>query len=378
LKEAIINADVLPYPTRTLLEEHCSEDYESKDFIQAGVNFGDFTFVDDEMRPCTEKKSIGKTHALLSITEDVDNFARDNDLSRIVLLYSGNTERNVDIIAGINDNSLNYMLNLEKDDPVDVISPAQLYCLAAIRSKVRCTFVNGAAQLTCGIPGIRQLAAEAGRLVVGEDLKTGQTCAKGSIGEYLLQRGMPITAICSNNALANHDGFSLQHKPQNTSKIISKSSMTGNFQSASPALYGDLENRRVKDIAHAVAITFLPGSHGDTKRATDEYVAKIAHGKSYSNYVVSLCEDTLLALGVLIDLVLLTDALDRTLIDHNRSLTACQATSLLGFLVKSPTTEIRTSSFFSHELARLTGFCLRAACMVPMNLAFIECLNVYN
>jgi myo-inositol-1-phosphate synthase len=375
LEAAVENADVLPYHTRTLLKKHCATEYTSTEFIKAGVSFGNFTFVDDTLRPTTLEKSADKMLALESLVKDIDRFAADNNLRRVVVLYSGNTECNIDVLPGINDTAINYMLNLERGDPGNLVSPAQLYCLAAIQSKTHCTFINSAAQLTCGIPGLRALAIHAGRLIIGEDLKTGQTCAKGALSEYLLGRGMPIVSISSNNALGNHDGFSLQHKTQNQSKITSKSSMTGNFQSGCPGLYDcEQKNGRVPKIAHAVSITFLPGSHGDTKRATDEYTARITHGKSYSHFMVSLCEDTLLALGVLIDLVLMTDALDRALVDDIHVLTISQATSLLGFFVKSPTTEIPTTSFFSHELARLTGFCMHCAGVTPMNLGFLECL----
>lgn len=46
---------------------------------------------------------------------------------------------------------------------------------------------------------------------------------------------------------------------------------------------------------------------GDSKRAIDEYVSEILFGQDYLLSAYTICEDSLLAVPVMLDLVLCTD-----------------------------------------------------------------------
>lgn len=64
------------------------------------------------------------------------------------------------------------------------------------------------------------------------------------------------------------------------------------------------ENKQLPN--HKVCIEYMPYV-GDSKRAIDEYIAEILLGNDYLLNAYTICEDTLLAVPVMLDLVLCTD-----------------------------------------------------------------------
>ena len=52
-------------------------------------------------------------------------------------------------------------------------------------------------------------------------------------------------------------------------------------------------------------------SAGDSKKAIDEYVSEIFMDGSHTLVTYNVCEDSLLAAGVIIDLIILTELFER-------------------------------------------------------------------
>ena len=69
-------------------------------------------------------------------------------MDRVVVLWTANTERYSNIVAGLNDTMENLLAAVEKDELE--ISPSTLYALACIYENI--PFINGSPQNTF-VPG---------------------------------------------------------------------------------------------------------------------------------------------------------------------------------------------------------------------------------
>src|SRR5688572_189046 len=132
---------------------------------------------------------------------DIRNFKKDNDCSRLVMVWCGSTEIFLQpsavhltleaFEAGMEANDIN-------------IAPSMLYAWAALQEGV--PFANGAPNLTVDVPAIQQLAAERGLPIAGKDFKTGQTLMKTIIAPGLKARMLGLAGWFSTNILGNRDG----------------------------------------------------------------------------------------------------------------------------------------------------------------------------
>jgi myo-inositol-1-phosphate synthase len=321
------------------------------------------------------------------LANDIDTFAECLDLERVIVMYSGSTERNVNL-----PDDIDYAELLESVDVDKLVSPSQMYAVAACIARTRCVFINAAAQQTCGLRGLQRFAATYHTLLIGDDLSTGQTSLKTSIGEYFIKRGIRLESIWSVNALYNNDGYTVGNNHHgdtgvgNASKIATKSSMTSSFEYAASALYAaDNEKKTLSSsIDHLVRIDYFPGGPSkDLKRAFDEWTGRTSFGAVYELNVTSRCPDTNLAVGVLLDLIVLSSVIDRTTI-NNIPVNSRLANALLSVLLKCPQTmEYRrydddnamrslAPAFFSERHSVLTGFILASHGLVPMSLQFVH------
>lgn len=184
------------------------------------------------------------------------------------------------------------------------VAPSVLYAVAA--SLEGCLFVNGSPQNTL-LPSVVRLASRQGTHVGGDDFKSGQTKIKSVLVDFLVQAGMKPCSIASYNHLGNNDGYNLSHPPQFRSKEISKSSVVDDMVASNGILY---DHARGEAPDHCVVIKYVPHV-GDSKRAMDEYCTRIFLGGEHTLAIHNTCEDSLLAAPLIIDLVLLAEALSR-------------------------------------------------------------------
>ena len=110
-------------------------------------------------------------------------------------------------------------------------------------------------------------------------------------------------------SIGNNDGLNLSAPSQFRSKEISKSGVIDDIVESNKMLY---PNGNGPD--HIVVIKYVPAV-GDSKRALDEYESEIYCGGRQTMSLHIVCEDSLLAVPLMIDLVLLTDLLGMLLID---------------------------------------------------------------
>ena len=89
---------------------------------------------------------------------------------------------------------------------------------------------------------------------------------------------------------------------------------------------------------HCIVIKYLPYV-GDSKRAMDEYIFSIFMGGQQSVVMHNTCEDSLLATPLIIDLVVLTELMQRVNIATDDSENYQQmhtVLSILSYLLKAP------------------------------------------
>ncbi|KAL3422793.1 myo-inositol-1-phosphate synthase [Phlyctema vagabunda] len=234
------------------------------------------------------------------IRKDIRDFKSTNGLEKVIIQWTANTERFADIIPGINDTAENLMKAIENGH--EEVSPSTVFAVASILEGA--PFINGSPQNTF-VPGAIQLAEKHNAFIGGDDFKSGQTKMKSALVDFLISAGIKLTSIASYNHLGNNDGKNLSSQRQFRSKEISKSNVVDDMVEANSVLYMKGEHPD-----HTVVIKYMPAV-GDNKRALDEYYAEIFMGGHQTISLFNVCEDSLLASPLIIDLVLIAEMMTR-------------------------------------------------------------------
>ncbi|KAJ8128221.1 hypothetical protein O1611_g5415 [Lasiodiplodia mahajangana] len=270
------------------------------------------------------------------IRHDIREFKAQNNLDKVIVQWTANTERYADILPGVNDTADNLLKAIE--DGHEEVSPSTVFAVACILEKV--PFINGSPQNTF-VPGAVDLASKHGAFIGGDDFKSGQTKMKSALVDFLINAGIKLTSIASYNHLGNNDGKNLSSQRQFRSKEISKSNVVDDMVEANTVLY-----KKGEHPDHTVVIKYMPAV-GDNKRALDEYYAEIFLGGHQTISLFNVCEDSLLASPLIIDLVLVTEIMTRIQWQaHTSSSDAAgdefksfhSVLSILSYMLKAPLT----------------------------------------
>ncbi|KAF9262546.1 Myo-inositol-1-phosphate synthase [Marasmius fiardii PR-910] len=303
------------------------------------IYYPDFIAANQEARADNLIPGTDKQKHLEHIRADIRKFKEDNELDRVVVFWTANTERYSDIIPGVNDTADN-LLNSIKASHSEV-SPSTLFAVAAILEGE--PFVNGAPQNTF-VPGVIALAERHQSFIGGDDLKSGQTKLKSVLAEFLVNAGIKPLSIASYNHLGNNDGHNLSAERQFKSKEISKSSVVDDMVDANRLLFKAPEVGpkgvplgKGEHPDHIVVIKYVPAV-GDSKRAIDEYYSEIFCGGRSTINIFNECEDSLLATPLILDLTILTELLTRVKYRKGRAEFAplYPVLSLLSYMLKAP------------------------------------------
>jgi myo-inositol-1-phosphate synthase len=231
------------------------------------------------------------------VRRDIQEFRSVHHLDSVIVLWTANTERMMEVIPGYHSTEEGIRKAVDEDRK-DLISPSMAYALAAIDEG--CAYLNGSPQNTL-LPGLLEVAHRRNVFVGGNDFKTGQTRFKSMMMDFMSMCGIRVTSIASYNHLGNNDGMNLSQENCFRSKEISKRDVVSDVVESNPQLYP-----RGVGPDHCVVIKYIPNV-GDSKRAIDEYVSDIFMGGKQTISVYNVCEDSLLAAPVMLDLILLTD-----------------------------------------------------------------------
>ena len=227
-------------------------------------------------------------------------FKARNGLDKVIVQWTANTERYADLIDGVNDTADNLLKSIEAGH--EEVAPSTVFAVACIFEGA--PFINGSPQNTF-VPGAIELAEKHGAFIGGDDFKSGQTKMKSALVDFMINAGIKLTSIASYNHLGNNDGMNLSSQRQFRSKEISKSNVVDDMVEANSVLY-----KKGEHPDHTVVIKYMPAV-GDNKRALDEYYAEIFMGGHQTISLFNVCEDSLLASPLIIDLVLVAEMMTR-------------------------------------------------------------------
>jgi len=267
---------------------------------------------------------------LNAIRSDIVQFKDQNDLDRVIVVWTANTERFTDVIPGVHDSEQALLTQIERGH--SEIAPSQMFAVASILEGV--AFLNGSPQNTF-CPAIIAMARKRGVFIGGDDFKSGQTKMKSVLVDFLVASGIKPEGIVSYNHLGNNDGKNLSAPQQFRSKEISKSNVVDDVVSSNKILYAADEKPD-----HCVVIKYVP-TVKDSKRAMDEYSSRIFMNGLNTIAVHNVCEDSLLAAPIIIDLVVFTELFQRvrwrlTEDEHAEFQHFDSVLTMLSFLLKAP------------------------------------------
>ena len=245
------------------------------------------------------KKGKNKLELANQLRQDIKNFKKEKNLSRMVVVWCASTESYM-TLQPVHESIEAFEKGLLESNPM--ISPSMIYAYAAIMEGV--PYTNGSPQLTVDIPALTKLARQKGIAVAGKDFKTGQTLVKTAIAPMFKARMLGVRGWFSTNILGNRDGLVLDDAGSFKSKEMSKkSSLEFIFQ---PEMYPDL----YKDMYHKVRIEYYPPK-GDDKEGWDNIDIFGWMGYPMQIKINFLCKDSILAAPIVLDLALFMDLASR-------------------------------------------------------------------
>lgn len=245
-----------------------------------------------------EVKTDNKWADVEKIRKDIRDFKTKNELDKVIILWTANTERYADVLPNVNDTADNLIKSIKESH--EEIAPSTVFAVASILEKV--PYINGSPQNTF-VPGVIELAEKYDSFIGGDDFKSGQTKIKSVLAQFLVDAGIKPLSIASYNHLGNNDGYNLSSPKQFRSKEISKQSVVDDIIESNELLYNKESGDKVD---HCIVIKYLPAV-GDSKVAMDEYYSELMLGGHNKISIHNVCEDSLLATPLIIDLVVATE-----------------------------------------------------------------------
>jgi myo-inositol-1-phosphate synthase len=235
---------------------------------------------------------------LSSLREDIRLFKKRH--GRVIVLWTANTERMMEEDPEVHLGSWGCLFKAIIENRKHLVSPSMMYAIASILEG--CPFLNGSPQNTL-VPAIQDLARRERVYIGGSDFKTGQTRFKSMMADYLSCCGIRMGSVVSYNHLGNNDGKNLSEEKCFHSKEVTKRDVIKDIVEGNPALYD-------REPDHCIVIKYVPRV-GDSKRAMDEYVCDIFMGGEQTFTIYNVCEDSLLASAVMLDILLVTELFSR-------------------------------------------------------------------
>ncbi len=224
---------------------------------------------------------------LAILEKNILDFKKANDCDAVVMINLASTERYQDVID-CHKTLAAFEKALDASD--HAISPAMRYFYVA--NKLGVPFCNFAPSLT-NVPALEEHANEVRNPYCGMDGKTGQTLLKTALGAMFQVRNLKVIGWYSVNFLGNNDGLILDDPGSNKTKILSKA-----------AVLDSIVGYRVEN--HQVHIHYYK-PRGDAKEAWDNIDIGGFCGVPMQMKVNFLCQDSILAAPLAIDMVRLMD-----------------------------------------------------------------------
>lgn len=225
---------------------------------------------------------------LAHIEKSITDFKAQHGCDHVVMVNLASTERYQEL-----EDCHQTLAAFEKgvDEGNRSISPAMRYFYVA--NKMGAPYVNFAPSLT-NIPALQEQANELRNPYAGMDGKTGQTLLKTALAAMFRVRNLKVVGWYSVNFLGNNDGLILDNPASNKTKVLSKA-----------AVLDSIVGYRVEN--HQVHIHYYK-PRGDAKEAWDNIDLGGFCGVPMQMKINFLCQDSILAAPLCVDLVRLASA----------------------------------------------------------------------
>ncbi len=245
------------------------------------------------------KKGKNKMDLADQLRADIRNFVRENDLTRVVMVWCASTESYI-TLGDVHSTIEKFEAGLRNSDPG--IAPSMIYTYAALMENV--PYANGSPNQSVELPALQELAKKRNVPIAGSDFKTGQTLMKTVLAPGLKARMLGLAGWYSTNILGNRDGEVLEDPGSFKSKELTKLSVLDQIlqPEVNPDLYGDY--------CHVVKINYYP-PRGDNKEGWDNIDIFGWLGYPMQIKVNFLCRDSILAAPIVLDLALFMDLAQR-------------------------------------------------------------------
>lgn len=234
------------------------------------------------------------------LIRDIQNFKKDNNCSRLVMVWCASTEVYTKESA-VHQSVESLEDGLRNNDPA--IPPSMIYAYAAVKCGV--PYANGSPNLSCDVPAIIELAKKNHTPIGGKDYKSGQTFMKTLIAPGLRARLLGLDGWFSTNILGNRDGEVLNNPDNFRSKEVSKSGVIEDI--LEPELHPDLYG----NVYHKVRIEYYP-PRGDFKESWDNLDIFGWLGYKMQIKINFSCRDSILAAPLALDIALFLDLAKRS------------------------------------------------------------------
>ena len=190
------------------------------------------------------------------------------------------------------------------------------------------------------MPGMIDIAEQCKSFIGGDDLKSSQMKLKSILTEFLVNAGIKPHSIASYNHLGNNDGCNLSMEVQFKIKEIGKSSAVDDMVASnallfkpadpsSPAVTKGGKAKKGKHLDHIVVIKYVPAI-SDSKHTINEYYSEVLCGGCSTINIFNECEDSLLAMPLILDLTILAELLKVPELAHTLSFMQQLRSSSLG------------------------------------------------
>ncbi|CAK92080.1 unnamed protein product (macronuclear) [Paramecium tetraurelia] len=338
LADAMGRAQVVDYDLQQKLRP-----YLEKLVPLPSIYYPDFIAANQGDRADNVIPGNNKLEHLNTIRKNIADFKQQNNLDKVILLWTANTERFCVEDPNVHGTAEKLMKSIESSHPENQCINNFCMCCLFRRMLIH-------QWITIKYYCSRK---KAGVFVAGDDFKTGQTKFKTCLVEYLVGAGIKPKAIISYNHLGNNDGKNLSQESCFKSKERSKKTCVDDILESNKVLYPTEEEL---NIDHTIVIKYCPET-GDSKKAMDEYIAEIFLGGRQTFAVYNVCEDSLLAAPLIMDLLLLCELFER--IQFSKDSSEFQrfdtVLSWLSYLMKAPKSEsgITTINALSRQRAML-------------------------
>ena len=242
---------------------------------------------------------VGKTRweMVEQLREDIRNFKKEHNCSRIVVAWAASTEIYVPVYEPVH-NTLAALEKAMKENDTEHIAPSMCYAYAALSEGA--PFIMGAPNTTVDIPAMWELSEKTQMPIAGKDFKTGQTLVKSGFAPIIGTRCLGLSGWFSTNILGNRDGLVLDEPANFRTKEVSKLSTLESIlvPENQPDLY--------TNYYHKVRINYYP-PRNDNKEGWDNIDIFGWMGYPMQIKINFLCRDSILAAPLLLDLCLLSD-----------------------------------------------------------------------